>query len=121
MTKVFLQNNNKEMIVSFINKSYDTFGIGMGNMPIWQQDLLFDIEEKYYEDVYNNNERYRKLIEDSITNCNILFSQKIEQLANRIFDTEHPRYIYITPDPPNDNYVVKIDMLLAYVYFTSKE
>ena len=122
MTRVFLDDNNKEIIVSFINKTYDLFEIGSKDlMSRWQKNMLFEIEDKYYMEVYNNNQKYRKLIEEAVNNCNFLFSQKVEQLANRVFDSDHPRYIYITPDSPNDNYEVKVDMLLAHVYFTSKE
>ncbi len=120
MTRIFLDDKNREVIVSFINKTYDTFGIGTGSMPTWQKDLLIDIEDKYYKEVYDNNEKYRKLIEGAIGNCNVLFSQKVEQLANRVFDVYHSRYIDIIPEPPNDNYVVKVDLLLAHVYFVSK-
>lgn len=121
MTRTFLDNNNKEIIVSFVNKTYEAQYVGKGIMLKWQDDLLFEIEDKYYMEVYNNNQKYRKLIEEAVNNCNFLFSQKVEQLANRVFDSDHPRYIYITPDSPNDNYEVKVDMLLAHVYFTSKE
>ena len=120
MTRTLLLDDNSLAVISFINKTYDSYGMGKGLMPDWQKLMMKDIELKYYKEVFENNNKYRQLIKDMIDNNSVLLSQRLEQLSNRVFDNDHPRYICIIPDSPHDNYEVRVDMLTAYVYFIQK-
>ena len=110
MTRAFLDNNNKEITVSFINKTYEVGNIAKGIVPGWQDALLFEIEDKYYMEVYNNNQKYRKLIADFECDRNKLrremnkYKQLCKELLEKCEEYERMGYSELADRAKNDYY-----------------